>query len=205
MKNELFVNEFVTGLTNKELSKEVKTIIIAKNDIENNRWMVAGSIATILNDDLWKDDFESQKQFAQALGFDNSTITEMKKAYNYAVENGVDTDMWTIGKVYQLSKVSDRERFMEWLAGIENPITSLEELAKLSDKAVKTLVHEYNEFIKKLDAGETAETEETETAENEETAEPVEVEMVTFSIGDKVYSIPADVLASYEITEYDNN
>lgn len=199
-KNELSINPILTGLTNVDLKKEVQTIVIAKSDIENNRWIVAGSVASILNEDMWKDDFDNQKQFAQALGFDNSTITEMKKAYNYAVENGIDTDMWTIGKVYSLSKVENREAFMEWLAGIENPITTLEELASLSDKAVKTLVIEYNKSLKVEEAGEEVE----EAGEEVEQAEEVAVTMVTFEIEGKVYSIPADVLASYEITAYDN-
>lgn len=200
-KNEITVNPILTGLINVDLKKEVQTIVIAKSDIENNRWIVAGSIASILNEDMWKDDFENQKQFAQALGFDNSTITEMKKAYNYAVENGIDTDMWTIGKVYSLSKVENREAFMEWLAGLENPITTLEELASLSDKAVKTLVIEYNKSLKVEEAGEGVVE---KAGEEVEQAEEVEVAMVTFEIEGKVYSIPADVLASYEITAYDN-
>jgi len=113
----------------------------------------------------------------------------------------VDMHLWTIGKVYTLSKIEDLIDFENWLIGLEEPLT-LEILSTLSDKAVKNLLKAYLDTKKSVEL-EKLPTEEVceEVFDTQECEAPM---MCVFSIGEKVYSIPADVLAMYEIPNYDN-
>lgn len=178
----------------KELRKSVSKLqSIAKSE-NKNRWSVAGIYTDIVNGEQWEEDFESQKQFAEAMGISNATVTEMVKAFEYAEENGVDKSLWTIGKVYSLSKVTDKDKFIEFLAG--KGLTEID-LTTLTDKCVKNLVVEF------LKSGKPAKEETEQEASNEDEQateqEAMEDNIIEFTLEGKAYAIPASVLAKYEV------
>lgn len=192
MSNELVVIVAGMELQGKALKKSVSKLqTIAKSE-NKNRWSIAGIYTDIVNGEQWEQDFESQKQFAEAMGISNATVTEMVKAFEYAEENGVDKSLWTIGKVYSLSKVTDKEKFVEFLAG--KGLTEID-LTTLTDKCVKNLVVEF------LKSGKPAKEETEQEASDEQATEQEAMEdnIIEFTLEGKAYAIPASILAKYEV------
>ena len=72
-----------TELANKKLAKEVKNIATALQTIGKNKWKVADALRNVYDDELWKDDFSTDKELAAALGLSRPNMKKMVSASHY--------------------------------------------------------------------------------------------------------------------------
>ena len=81
------MNEIITinttELANKKLAKEVKNIATASQAIGKNKWKVADALRNIYDDELWKDDFSTDKELATALGLSRPNMKKLVCASHY--------------------------------------------------------------------------------------------------------------------------
>ena len=90
-----------TELVNKKLRTQLNNIKKAVETGNNQQWKIADAIATIVDDELFIDDFESEKNLANVLGMSRSNLNKMKNASHYHKEVSVLLP-FTLSKVMEL-------------------------------------------------------------------------------------------------------
>ena len=90
-----------TELVNKKLGTQLNNIKKAVETGNNQQWKIADAIATIVDDELFIDDFESEKNFASVLGMSRSNVNKMKNASHYHKEVS-ELNLFTLSKVMEL-------------------------------------------------------------------------------------------------------
>ena len=90
-----------TELVNKKLGTQLNNIKKAVETGNNQQWKIADAIATIVDDELFIDDFESEKNFASVLGMSRSNLNKMKNASHYHKEVS-ELNLFTLSKVMEL-------------------------------------------------------------------------------------------------------
>ena len=90
-----------TELVNKKLGTQLNNIKKAVETGNNQQWKIADAIATIVDNELFIDDFESEKNLASALGMSRSNLNKMKNASHYHNEV-VELNAFTLSKVMEL-------------------------------------------------------------------------------------------------------
>lgn len=88
-------------LVNKKLGTQLNNIKKAVETGNNQQWEIADAIATILDDKLFIDDFESEKNLASMLGMSRSNLNKMKNASHYHKEVS-ELNKFTLSKVMEL-------------------------------------------------------------------------------------------------------
>lgn len=188
MSNTSISTMVVAGvtLTDKGLIANVKKLNTLAGKGNALRWQVADIYTSIINGEQFKKDFKSQSKFAKAMDISSATMTEMCNAVKYADELGINREVWTIGKVYSLSKVEDLDEFDEFLngKGLDRDL-----LAGLSDRVVKELVLEFNSLGEEVE----------DIIEDEEMTKEVNEDMALIEWNGKKFSIPVSILMGYEV------
>lgn len=90
-----------TELVNKKLGTQLNNIKKAVVTGNNQQWKIADAIATIVDDELFIDDFESEKNLASVLGMSRSNLNKMKNASHYHKEVS-ELNAFTLSKVTEL-------------------------------------------------------------------------------------------------------
>ena len=90
-----------TELVNKKLGTQLNNIKKAVESGNNQQWKIADAIATIVDDELFIDDFESEKNLASVLGMSRSNLNKMKNASHYHKEVS-ELNAFTLSKVMEL-------------------------------------------------------------------------------------------------------
>ena len=90
-----------TELVNKKLGTQLNNIKKAVETGNNQQWKIADAIAKIVDDELFIDDFESEKNLASVLGMSRSNLNKMKNASNYHKEVS-ELNAFTLSKVMEL-------------------------------------------------------------------------------------------------------
>ena len=90
-----------TELVNKKLGTQLNNIKKAVETGNNQQWKIADAIATIVDDELFIDDFESEKNLASVLGMSRSNLNKMKNASHYHKEVS-ELNAFTLSKVMEL-------------------------------------------------------------------------------------------------------
>ena len=90
-----------TELVNKKLGTQLNNIKKAVETGNNQQWKIADAIATIVDDELFIDDFESEKNLASVLGMSRSNLNKMKNASHYHKEIS-ELNAFTLSKVMEL-------------------------------------------------------------------------------------------------------
>ena len=90
-----------TELTNKKLGTQLNTIKKAVVTGNNQQWKIADAIATIVDDELFIDDFETEGNLAKVLGMSRPNLNKMKKASHYHKEVE-ELNAFTLTKVMEL-------------------------------------------------------------------------------------------------------
>ena len=70
-----------TELTNKKLGTQLNAIKKAVDTGNNQQWKIADAIATIVDDELFVDDFETEGNLAKVLGMSRPNLNKMKKGF----------------------------------------------------------------------------------------------------------------------------
>ena len=90
-----------TELVNKKLGTQLNNIKKAVETGNNQQWKIADAIATIVDDELFIDDFESEKNLASVLGMSRSNLNKMKNVSHYHKEIS-ELNAFTLSKVMEL-------------------------------------------------------------------------------------------------------
>ena len=111
----------VRELTNTDLNKEVEGIRTELIKKDKSNFAIAKHVSTIIDKELWTDDFETQNDLADYLGVSKSQIslmkvvTEIKNAINkksYRSELKAIYNAFTMSKLFELrplNKLTDEE------------------------------------------------------------------------------------------------
>ena len=90
-----------TELVNKKLGTQLNNIKKAVETGNNQQWKIADAIAEIVDNELFIDDFESEKNLASVLGMSRSNLNKMKNASHYHKEVS-ELKAFTLSKVMEL-------------------------------------------------------------------------------------------------------
>ena len=104
-----------TELTNKKLGTQLNNIKKAVDTGNNQQWNIADAIATIVDDELFVDDFETEGNLAKVLGMSRPNLNKMKKASHYHKEVE-ELNVFTLTKVMELL-VIPQEEIVDFLDG----------------------------------------------------------------------------------------
>lgn len=104
-----------TELANKKLGTQLNAIKKAVDTGNNQQWKIADAIATIVDDELFIDDFETEGNLAKVLGMSRPNLNKMKKASHYHKEVA-ELNAFTLTKVMELL-VIPQEEIMDFLDG----------------------------------------------------------------------------------------
>lgn len=104
-----------TELANKKLCTQLNNIKKAVDTGNNQQWKIADAIATIVDDKLFVDDFETEGNLAKVLGMSRSNLNKMKKASHYHKEVE-ELNSFTLTKVMELL-VIPQEEIVDFLDG----------------------------------------------------------------------------------------
>ena len=99
------MNELMTlntaELSNKKLVTQFTRINKAIETGNKSKWTIAESIKTIVVDELYTEDFETEKKLADAFGMSRSNLNKMKNASIYHDEI-VELADWTVSKIMEI-------------------------------------------------------------------------------------------------------
>ena len=104
-----------TELVNKKLGTQLNTIKKAVDTGNNQQWKIADAIATIVDDELFVDDFETEGNLAKVLGMSRPNLNKMKKASHYHKEVE-ELNAFTLTKVMELL-VIPQDEIVDFLDG----------------------------------------------------------------------------------------
>ena len=104
-----------TELANKKLGTQLNAIKKAVDTGNNQQWKIADAIATIVDDELFVDDFETEGNLAKVLGMSRPNLNKMKKASHYHKEVA-ELNAFTLTKVMELL-VIPKEEIVDFLDG----------------------------------------------------------------------------------------
>ena len=102
-------------LTNKKLGTQLNAIKKAVDTGNNQQWKIADAIATIVDDELFVDDFETEGVLAKVLGMSRPNLNKMKKASHYHKEVA-ELNAFTLTKVMELL-VIPQDEIVDFLDG----------------------------------------------------------------------------------------
>ena len=105
----------ITELTNKKLGTQLNAIKKAVDTGNNQQWKIADAIATIVDDELFVDDFETEGNLAKVLGMSRPNLNKMKKASHYHQEVE-ELNAFTLTKVMELL-VIPQDEIVDFLDG----------------------------------------------------------------------------------------
>ena len=97
-----------TELANKKLGAQLNAIKKAVDTGNNQQWKIADAIATIVDDELFVDDFETEGNLAKVLGMSRPNLNKMKKASHYHKEVE-ELNAFTLTKVMELLVIPQAE------------------------------------------------------------------------------------------------
>lgn len=104
-----------TELANKKLGTQLNAIKKAVDTGNDQQWKIADAIATIVDDELFVDDFETEGNLAKVLGMSRPNLNKMKKASHYHKEVE-ELNAFTLTKVMELL-VIPQEEIVDFLDG----------------------------------------------------------------------------------------
>lgn len=132
----LLTQEGINALANVELKKEVQNFYTAGQGISNARWIMAQAIYNVVTDELFEDDFDSDSEFYSFVGLKKANASQLVNAVDFMKRNGFDFNVYSVGKAYTLSTLTDDEfnSFMDYCN--ENGYVT----TAMSDKALQELV-----------------------------------------------------------------
>lgn len=156
------MNELITlnttELSNKKLVTQFTRINKAIETGNKSKWTIADSIKTIIVDELYTEDFETEKKLADAFGMSRSNLNKMKNASIYHDEI-VELADWTVSKIMEIL-VIPKDAVEQFLADYE--VTS-----KDSVKTIREAVSAWKEDTSVVAESEVVDNEESEVVENE--------------------------------------
>ena len=166
-----------TELSNKKLVTQFTRINKSIETGNKSKWTIADSIKTIVVDELYTEDFETEKKLADAFGMSRSNLNKMKNASIYHDEI-VELADWTVTKIMEIL-VIPKDAVEQFLLDYEVKSTD-------SVKTIRDAVLAWKEDTNVVAESEVVDNEETEDAENESSTSN-NSESETFNHNDEKY------------------
>ena len=196
--NEVMNLTTVNDLANKELKKSCKAILNELNKVSHSAWVIARKYADICNDETWKEDFATFKDFANYVSVNRTTLQLYTKAVRFL--NDVTTDNeervryfesnFTVSKTIEFTRlyslVTDSVTIISAFNMFIDYVGSVETLTSMSNKEVRNAVIEF-ENMHTNDTAYTDDTSDTTDTDDTDTTTDTAVESV-------------DLLLTYEAT-----
>ena len=159
-----------TELSNKKLVTQFTRINKAIETGNKSKWTIADSIKTIVVDELYTEDFETEKKLADAFGMSRSNLNKMKNASIYHDEITELAD-WTVTKIMEIL-VIPKDAVEQFLVDYEVKATD-------SVKTIREAVLAWKEDTSVVAESEVVDNEESEVVDNESsTSNSSESEMI---------------------------
>ena len=156
------MNELMTlntaELSNKKLVTQFTRINKAIETGNKSKWTIADSIKTIVVDELYTEDFETEKKLADAFGMSRSNLNKMKNASIYHDEI-VELADWTVSKIMEIL-VIPKDAIEQFLSDYEVKSTD-------SVKKIREAVLAWKEDTSVVAESEVVDNEESEDVDNE--------------------------------------
>ena len=147
-----------TELSNKKLVTQFTRINKAIETGNKSKWTIADSIKTIIVDELYTEDFETEKKLADVFGMSCSNLNKMKNASIYHDEI-VELADWTVTKIMEIL-VIPKDAIEQFLVDYEVKSTD-------SVKTIREAVLAWKEDTSVVAESEVVDNEESEVVENE--------------------------------------
>ena len=147
-----------TELSNKKLVTQFTRINKAIETGNKSKWTIADSVKTIVVDELYTEDFETEKKLADAFGMSRSNLNKMKNASIYHDEI-VELADWTVTKVMEIL-VIPKDAVEQFLVDYEVKSTD-------SVKTIREAVLAWKEDTSVVAESEVVDNEESEVVNNE--------------------------------------
>ena len=147
-----------TELSNKKLVTQFTRINKAIETGNKSKWTIADSIKTIVVDELYTEDFETEKKLADAFGMSRSNLNKMKNASIYHDEI-VELADWTVTKIMEIL-VIPKDAIEQFLVDYEVKSTD-------SVKTIREAVLAWKEDTSVVAESEVVDNEESEDVDNE--------------------------------------
>ena len=147
-----------TELSNKKLVTQFTRINKAIETGNKSKWTIADSIKTIIVDELYTEDFETEKKLADAFGMSRSNLNKMKNASIYHDEI-VELADWSVTKIMEIL-VIPKDAIEQFLVDYEVKSTD-------SVKTIREAVLAWKEDASVVAESEVVDNEESEVEENE--------------------------------------
>ena len=145
-------------LSNKKLVTQFTRINKAIETGNKSKWTIADSIKTIVVDELYTEDFETEKKLADAFGMSRSNLNKMKNASIYHDEIA-ELDNWTVTKIMEIL-VIPKDAVEQFLVDYEVKSTD-------SVKKIREAVLAWKEDTSVVAESEVVDNEESEDVDNE--------------------------------------
>ena len=156
------MNELMTlntaELSNKKLVTQFTRINKAIETGNKSKWTIADSIKTIVVDELYTEDFETEKKLADAFGMSRSNLNKMKNASIYHDEI-IELADWTVSKIMEIL-VIPKDAVEQFLLDYEVKSTD-------SVKTIREAVLAWKEDTSVVAESEVVDNEESEVVDNE--------------------------------------
>lgn len=163
------INNCELSINNDELRKSLTNIVSAEKVSKNSAWIVAGEYTKIFDNELYEEDFESAKEFAEIMGVSKGLVSQYRKAYDFISVNEYFTaNDISVGKAYLLSCIENLADFISWCDSNSLSITAM------SDKCLRNTIKEWKKELEAIDVEES----ETDEEVNEEEAENTTNEVI---------------------------
>ena len=152
-----------TELTNTELTKSLNTVNTLVSDMKANQKLIAFNIGTIVNEELWADDFEDLKAFCKYLNISKATASQFKKLASVVDVEVVNSD-------FSYSQIAETYPLLDLMDNIT--MNSLNDLEITSDMSCSEIRKKVKSIIDSQIVDEPTTEETTEESEaSEETTE----------------------------------
>ena len=155
--NELMILN-TAELSNKKLVTQFTRINKAIETGNKSKWTIADSIKTIVVDELYIEDFETEKKLADAFGMSRSNLNKMKNASIYHDEI-IELADWTVTKIMEIL-VIPKDAVEQFLLDYEVKSTD-------SVKTIREAVLAWKEDTSVVAESEVVDNEESEVVDNE--------------------------------------
>lgn len=191
--NELVKIE-TNEIANKELKKSFLEINKAVSTIGRNTWKVADEIAKIVNDELYKEDFENLHELAKVVGMSASNISRMSRVSllkNKYYEKLEKFSVSCVSEMLVVAEKVDENAFITFLNFLlREDISTVAGVRKYAKNFLEAEVEQKD--IKEIE-----EVEETEEVEEE--IFEVEFDGVTYQVFESVKQTIFDILVSHDL------
>lgn len=190
-RTELATVNTSTALANKELGTAVAEIIKAKELGNKSAWIVACQYNKIIEDELFDDDFESLKDFADYMGVTKGLLSQYNNAVKFISTNtlGFNVNDLSVVRAYTLSTLDNLDEFVAWCESNDRDIKAM------SDAGLKATIKEWKSDNEAVEVEATEEA----TGDSEDVSRETDTSIVQFELDGHRYAVPVEVLKQYEL------